>query len=158
MATLVTHRRTRLDPPFRRLADLPQLEQEEQRVRDRPRVEALKAARVNTGLVGSWITTINIKGTPTKVHPSIKSDGTISYRVPEQKSIATLHGSSLHKFRTIGRTLWGYKNGVFVEGTSEDKAVQYSVKWLSDNEFILMTNTGIQRKFTKDLGTYSFNQ
>jgi len=134
------------------------IEQEEQRVRDRPRVEALKAARIETGLVGSWITTINIKGNSTKVHPWIKSDGTISYRVPEEKSVATLHGSSLHRFRTIGNALWGYKNGVFVEGTSEDKAVQYSVEWLSEDEFILTTSSGSQRRFTKDLGTYSFNQ
>lgn len=134
------------------------IEQEEQRVRDRPRIEALKAARVQTGLVGSWITTINIKGTLTKVHPWIKSDGTISYRVPEQKSVATLHGSSLHRFRTIGKTLWGYKDGVFVEGTSEDKAVRYSVNWLSEDEFVLTDGAGRQRRFTKDLGTYSFNQ
>ena len=134
------------------------IEQEEQRVRDRPRVEALKAARIDTGFVGSWTTTINIKGTPTKVYPWIKSDGTVSYRVLEEKSVATLHGSSLHKFRTIGTFLWGYKDGVFVEGTSEDEAVGYSVEWLSEDEFVLTDGAGSQRRFTKDLGTYSFNQ
>ena len=136
-------------------------EQQEQWARDRPRREALEAARIETGLVGNWITTGNVNGVSTKIYPWIKSTGEISYSTPKEKDHVSLHGTSLRVLRPFDRSSWGWDKNIFIEQSSDGKVTKYSTKWISEDEFILTVlysnaghRVGGQRKFVRNHGTY----
>ena len=140
-------------------------EEQEQWARDRPKREALEAARIETGLVGNWITTGNVNGVSTKIYPWIKSTGEISYSVPKEKDHVSLHGTSLRVLRPFARSSWGWDKNIFIEQSSDGKVTKYSTKWISQDEFILTVlysnaghRVGGQRKFVRNHGTYQHSK
>ena len=103
----------------------------EARKRERIAREQAARARLNTGLVGYWKTSVNETGTPTNILWNIKTDGTTAY------IFQTNQGNK------YSNTTWNYSNGTWYEGLSSGITAKASIQWVSQDEFILtVTDNG----------------
>jgi len=117
----------------------------EARKRERIAREQAAKARLNTGLVGYWKTSVNETGTPTNIFWNIKTDGTTAY------VFQTSQGSGK------SNSTWNYADGIWYEGLSSGVTAKSSIQWVSKDEFILTVidngnsqYPGVKRRFIRD--------
>lgn len=135
--------RERLERHNRNLRDIEA--RTEARKRARIAREQAARARLNTGLVGYWKTSVNETGTPTNILWNIKTDGTTAY------IFQTNQGNK------YSNTTWNYSNGTWYEGLSSGITAKASIQWVSKDEFILTIidngnpqYAGVKRRFIRD--------